>query len=209
MKEFSLARQNKAFPRDIEAFLVKGVQVAPFLGLGILTSVLGYQLVSLIPNNAGIFFQVAFLALLFGMVILDTEPGWNIVLFLTFGLVSGMMIHWSGAEISQLRIWILFLILVLISITGGFYLKRETGPEAGILFSGTFLYLIGWILFLLTTLPGIMRTIWIVLGLVLFTLVAMAVINQGKTQNAEDMTIPLSIQLFVVLFNLFWLSTSL
>lgn len=209
MKEFSLARQNKASPRDNEAFLVIGVQVAPFLGLGVLASVLGYQLVYLIPNNAGILFQFAFLALLFGMVLLDTEPGWNMVLFLTFGLAAGMMIHWSGAEISQVKIWVLFLILVLISITGGFYMKRETGPEAGILFLGTFLYMIGWFLFLLTTLPGIMRTIWIALGLVLFTLVAMAVINQGKTQNVEGMPIPLSIQLFVVLFNLFWLSSLL
>lgn len=186
-----------------------GVQIAPILGLGVLASIFGYQLVFLIPNEARIFFQVAFLALLIGMVILDTEPGWNMVLFLTFGLVAGMMIHWSGAEISQLRSWVLFSILLLISIAGGFLIVKDTGSAAGILFLCTFLYMIGWFLVLLTSLPEIVRAIWIVLGLVLFTLAAISVIREGKRQNTERMPIPLSIQLFVVLFNLVWLSSSL
>ena len=186
-----------------------GVQVAPFLGMGVLVLILGYQLVNLIRFDAGIFFQVVFLALLFGMVILDTEPGWNMILFLAFGLAAGMMIRRSGADISQLRTWVLFSIVVLISISGGFFLNRGTGLAAGILYLCAFLYLIGLFIFLITSLPEIVRTIWNALGLVFFALVAMTLISQGKTQKTEGMPIALSIQLFVVLYNLFWLSSSL
>lgn len=183
------------------------VQVAPFLGLGLLASFLGYQLVNIILPVAGNYIQIAFLALLFAMVILDTEPGWNLVMFLAFGVVAGMILNWSSSEISQLKTWILFSILLLISITGGLFLKRDSGRAARVLFLSTFLYMIGWFLIILTSLPGIVRTIWIVLGLILFTLVAMAVISQGKTRNDEGSAIPLSIQLFVVLFNICWLSS--
>ena len=209
MKEPYLAKQNKVFHRDKEALLVLLIQVAPFLGLGLLASILGYHLVNMIPPAARTYIQVAFLALLFAMVILDTEPGWNMVLFLAFGVTAGMMLHWSSADISQLKTWILFSALLLISITGGLFLKKETGPAAGILFISTFLYMVGWFLFIVTSLPGIVRTIWIVLGLVLFTLVATAVINLGKTQDDKNNTVSLSIQFYVVLFNLFWLSSLL
>jgi len=209
MKEPYLAKQNKVFHRDKEALLVLLIQVAPFLGLGLLASILGYNLVNMIPPAARTYIQVAFLALLFAMVILDTEPGWNMVLFLAFGVTAGMMLHWSSADISQLKTWILFSALLLISITGGLFLKKETGPAARILFISTFLYMVGWFLFIVTSLPGIVRTIWIVLGLVLFTLVASAVISQGKTQDDKNDTVSLSIQFYVVLFNLFWLSSLL
>lgn len=209
MKESSLAEQNKVFPRDKEALLVTLIQVAPFLGLGMLASIFGYQLVQIIPQAAGIYIQVAFLVLLFAMIILDTEPGWNMVLFLAFGVAAGMILHRSGAEISQIKTWILFSILLLISLTGGLLLKRDAGRAAGILFFSTFLYVVGWFLFLISSLPGIARTIWIVLGLVLFTVVAMVVINQGKTKNIESSLHPFSIQFYVVLFNLFWLSSLL
>jgi len=186
-----------------------GIQVVPFLGLGMLASIFGYQLIYLIPNDTGIFLQVAFLALLFGMVILDTEPGWNMILFLAFGLAAGMMIRRSGADISQLRTWVLFSIVMLISITGGFFSKRDTGPAVGILFLCAFLYMIGLFLYLITSLPEIVRTIWNVLGLILFTLIAITVISQEKSQKTEGMPIAFSIQLYVALFNLFWLSSSL
>ncbi len=189
--------------------LVILVQVVPFLVLGMLASALGYQLGNLIPPSAGIYIQVAFLALLLAMVILDTEPGWNIVLFLAFGVAAGMMLHRSSAEISQIKTWIMFSILLLISLTGGLFLKRDAGRAAGFLFFSTFLYMVGWFLFILTSLPEIARTIWIVLGLVLFSLVAMAVISQGKTKNIENNSHPFSIQFYVVLFNLFWLSSML
>lgn len=204
-----MANQNKVFPRNKEALLVLLIQAAPFLGLGLLATILGYQLVNTIPLAARTYIQVAFLAFLFAMVILDTEPGWNMALFLAFGMAAGMMLHWSSADLSQLRTWILFSTWLLISITGGIFLKRETELEAGILFISAFLYMVGCFLFIVTSLPGMVRTVWIVLGLVLFTLVAMVVINRGKTQISEDSVIPFSIQLFGVLLNLFWLSSLL
>ncbi len=185
------------------------VQVAPLLGLGTLASILGYQHVYLIPDDSGTFFQAAFLALLFGMIVLATEPVWNMVLYLTFGLAAGMMINRLGVDISQFRTWVLFSIVVFILIAGGFFFKKGIGSLAGILFFCTFLYMIGWFLYLLSMLPEIWNTIWIILGLVLFTLVAIAVISRGKSQKAERMPIALSIQLFMVLFNLFWLSSLL
>jgi ABC-type multidrug transport system permease subunit len=209
MRGSCLAKQNKVSPSDKEALLLLLIQAAPFLGLGLLATILGYQLVNTIPVAARTYIQVAFLAFLFAMVILDKEPGWNMALFLAFGMAAGMMLHWSSADLSQLKTWILFSTLLLFSITGGLFLKRETERAAGILFINTFLYMVGWFLFIVTSLPDIVRTIWIVLGLLLFILVTMVVINRGKTQISGDSVISYSIQLFVILFNLFWLSSLL
>ena len=182
------------------------VRVAPILGLGLVATIVGYQLSIFLPFTAKIYLQGAFLVLLISMVIMDTEPGWNVVLFLGFGLVAGINLRWSGADLTRLRTWIFFLSLFLCSLTGGALLKRDTGRAAGILFLSTFLYMIGWFLFILTTQPESARTIWIILGLVLFTLVAIAVISKGLSKKDDSHPLSLSIQLFLVFFNLFWLS---
>ncbi len=185
------------------------VRVAPIMGLGLLALILGYQLARLVPVAGRIYLQAVFLGLLFGMVILDTEPGWNMVLFLGFSVAAGIMLHWSEAKISQPRIWILFSLLVLISITGGVFLKRDPEWAARLLFTCTLLYVIGWTILLVTSLPEIIWLIWTVLGLMLFPLIFMAAINRGKSHINEDCPIPLSLRLFVVLYNLYWLSSLL
>lgn len=88
-------------------------------------------------------------------------------------------------------------------------MKGAGGRVAGVLFFCTLLYMMGWILFAFVSLPDLAGMIWIILGLALFTFILMAVISQGKTQNDESSAVPLSIQLFVVLFNICWLSSLL
>jgi len=140
---------------------------------------------------------------------MDAEPGWNMVFFLAFSLAAGMILRWSGADLTRLRTWIYFISLFLCSLIGGILIKRDTGQAAGVLFISTFLYMIGWILLAFIQLPYPVGIIWTILGLALFTFIAMALISQGKVQDREGGVIPLSIQLFVVLFNLCWLSSLL
>jgi len=140
------------------------------------------------------------------MVILDTEPGWNVVLFLGFAVVAGMLLNWSGAEYSRWNSWTLFSILILISLVGGSLLNGRFGRSAKVLFPITILYLVGWIFFFFFPIPAPFKIIWIISGLILFTLIFIAVLVRGKIKSQEDNPVPIVIELFVVLFNLCWLS---
>jgi hypothetical protein len=182
------------------------IRVAPFLGLGLLVLILGYQLADIVPMAARVYLQIVFVGMVFSMIILDKEPGWNLVLLICFGTTAGMMFFWAGSNFLQLKSWAVFVILFMISLTGGVLMKGAGRWVGGLLFFCTFLYLIGWILFMIIPLPDLSGIIWIVLGLALFTFILMALISQGKTQNGDSSAVPLSIQLFMILFNLCWLS---
>ncbi|MCK4490278.1 MAG: hypothetical protein KAU23_08470 [Anaerolineales bacterium] len=182
------------------------IRLTPLLGLGVAAVILGYRLADWIPGIGSFYQLVIFLGLLLGMIILGTEPGWNVTLYLGFALAAGVLLFWSGALVNQLKTWILFSVLFLISLAGGAFSSRITGRAAALLFPITIFYLMGWILFLFFPLPGLYKTIWIIFGLVLFTLITIAVFNRGKILRQEESAVPLNIELFVVLFNLYWLS---
>jgi hypothetical protein len=176
------------------------------VGAGIIAGVVGYNLAENIPINGRLYLQIFFLALLVSMMILDTEPGWNIVLSLGFAVTAGALLSWSSVDIIQIKSWILFIGLVLITIIGGNYLSKDIGRSSGFLYPSAVLYMVGWILFLFLNLPAFFFTIWTYSGMVLFVLITMAVLIRGKTNNQKDSIVPIIIQLFIGLFNLFWLS---
>ena len=182
------------------------IRLAPTLGLGALTAVCGFNLAYLIPPTARNYLVAALLVLLLSMIILDKEPGWNLALLLAFALTAGALLYWSGPVYSKTNTWILSLTLVLTSIIGGTFLGEGFGRLGRLLFPITIVYLIGWILFLFYQVPGDLKLIWIVTGLILFTLITLSLLIQGKTQDQEDSPLPRAIALFVVIFNLFWLS---
>ncbi len=182
------------------------IRLIPLLGLGIGAVILGYRLADWIPGIGSFYQLVIILGLLLGMIILGTEPGWNVTLYLGFALAGGVLLFWSGALVTQLKTWILFSVLFLISLAGGAFSRGSTGRATAVMFPITFFYMIGWIFFLYFPLPGLFRMIWIILGLVLFTLITIAVFNRGKNLRQGESAVPLTIELFVVLFNLCLLS---
>lgn len=206
MKESCLETQNRAFPSDNPSLLVVLIRLIPLLGMGVAAVILGYRLANWIPEIGWIFQLIILMGLLLGMIILDTEPGWNVTLYLGFALAGGMLLFWSGAFVSQLKTWILFSVLFLISLAGGAFSRGSTGRATAVMFPITFFYMIGWIFFLYFPLPGLYRMIWMILGLVLFTLITIAVFSRGKNLRQGESAVPLTIELFVVLFNLCWLS---
>ena len=149
------------------------------------------------------------MVLLISLVTLDAEPGWNLVFFIAFSLIAGILLNWSGTEISRFRTWILFILLLLVLVTGGFYLKRFGKLVNAILFIGPIFYVVGWVFIAGVVVPAVVNHSWIVLGLVLFMLIGTGVIRQTKEHRAENKNISLSIQLLLILFNLFWLSSEL
>ncbi len=182
------------------------IRLIPLLGLGMGAVILGYRLANWIPG-IGSFYQLGIiLGLLLGMIILGTEPGWNVALYLGFALAGGVLLFWSGALVNQLKTWILFSVLFLISLAGGAFSRGITGRAVAVLFPITIFYLIGWVFFLFFPLPELLLMIWIIFGLALFTLITIAVFNRGKTLRQRESAVPLTIELFVVLFNLCWLS---
>jgi len=152
---------------------------------------------------------LVFFGLLLSMIILDTEPGWNLVIFLGFALVAGMLLYRSEVLVPQFKSWMIFSILCLISIAGAAYSRSRIRRAAGILYPVAVLYLLGWGCFLIFQIRPIYEMGWIVFGLILFTLITMVILNQGKTKSQDASPVPLVFELFVVLYNLFWLSSLL
>ena len=185
------------------------IETAPYLGTGIVAAILGYQFAEVVPEVARVYLQISFLGLMFSMIILDKEPGWNLVLLICFGIGAGMTIAWSDSKLLRENSWIVIFILVAISFVGGALMKNAE-KRRGVIFSVFILiYMMGWVLLSLFSLPDLVGTIWIFSGLALFTFILMAVISQGKTLKDQNRAIPISIQLFVALFNLCWLSNLL
>lgn len=185
------------------------LMIAPYLGLGLLAAILGSYLAEFVLVAARAYLQFVFLGLFFSMIILDKEPGWNLVILICFGITAGMMLFWSGGNFLQLKSWVVFSILFIISLTGGYFMNGAGKLAPGVLFFCTLVYMMGWILFAFIPLPGMKGIIWIVFGFVLFTVILMVVISQGKNRNDESDAVPLSIHIFVLLFNLCWLSSLL
>lgn len=185
------------------------IRVAPILGSGTAAAILGYQLANFIPVIGGIYPVLLFLGLFLSMIILDTEPVWNMVLFLGFALAAGTLLYWSEANINRSNTWILCIILLLISFIGGSLFKERFERVTRVFFPLTILYLTGWILFFIAQIPEVYKLIWIITGLVLFTLITIGVLVRGKTINRADSPIPLAIELFVIIYNICWLSSLL
>jgi len=206
MKGFFLGTQNKTFLNANKDVLVMLIRVGPYLGLGFLALLVGFKLAGLLPMITRMYVQIAFLGLLLGLIILDQERGWNLVLFILFGIAAGaVFFHWSP-DSPQANSWILFIVLLIISMVGGSLIREAGGRAAGVLFISSIFYMMGWIFFAIIQLPEFIVMIWTILGVVLFTFIAIAVISQGIKLKKEVSSIPLSIQLFVVLFNLCWLT---
>jgi len=182
------------------------IRVAPILGLGTAAAILGYHLASFIPVVDGIYLVLLFLGLFLSMIILNTEPGWNMVFFLGFALAAGTLLYWFGANIKQSYTWILLIILLVISFFGGSLPEERFAWATRVFFPITVLYLTGWILFFIAQISGVYKLIWIITGLVLFTLITIGVLVRGKTINRTDSPVPLAIELFVVIFNIYWMS---
>ena len=181
------------------------IRVVPILGLGTAAAILGYHLASFIPVVGGIYLVLLFLGLFLSMTILNTEPGWNMVFFLGFALAAGTLLYWFGANIKQSYTWI----LLVISFIGGSLPKERFARATRVFFPITVLYLTGWILFFIVQISGVYKLIWIITGLVLFTLITIGVLVRGKTINRTDSPVPLAIELFVVIFNIYWMSSLL
>ena len=140
------------------------------------------------------------------MIILDTEPGWNLVLYLAVAFCAGILLVWSGAKIGQITTWITFLGLLLLILVLGALTRREVTRAWILVYPITLVYIIGWIFFISAQTAAGFRKIWIVFGLILFSALAVVILVRGKSNDQNDKTVSLSSELFLVLFNLYWLS---
>jgi uncharacterized membrane protein YhdT len=196
---------NKKFPSAEITLGILLIRMAPYLGLGFLMALLGFHFGHLVPPTARATYQIIYLGLLGSLIVLDTEPGWNGVLLACFGLAAGILIHWSSPAGLQARSMILFFLCTTAALAGAGFHQKTAIRAAAWLFPGTLLYLMGWIILKFFSLPARTVGLWIVFGLVLFTLILMSGIVRAKNHPATDRAIPQAIQVFVILVNLYWL----
>ena len=176
------------------------------MGAGLIAALIGYNSSGLIPFSGRIYLFAIFLVLLLCLIILDTEPGWNLVLFLAVALCAGILLAWSGAVMDQLATWITFGLLLIMIVLAGGLLRRGVGRAWILVYPITLVYIIGWVFFFSEKIPAGLRKVWIIFGLILFSALAVVILVRGKSNGQDEKTISLSSELFLVLFNLCWLS---
>lgn len=201
--------QKKRSITDRKDLLELLVRVVPFIGIGLVITTLGFRAAHLIPSDGKLVVQIVVLIIFVMLVILENEPFWNFLLFLVFSLGAGVMLFWLCAGSAQAKDWILCVVLFLFSAAASELIPGVSRPVNGALTIGTLLFMIGWIALQFVTLPVWVRVTWSILGLTLFTAALMSIINKGKIIRGEDSALPLSIQFYIILFNLYWLSSNL
>ncbi len=194
---------------DKNCLLVILLQVGPYLVIGLAVQTLGFRLAHFIPSDGRSIVQAALWILSVVMLLLANEPFWNNVLFLVFSLGAGVTLYWLSTGSLHPRTWYLLPILFVISAVGGEFIRVSGRRFYGTLITGTLLFMFGWVLLQFFPVPEMLRKIWVLSGLVLFTVAMMVIINHGKDQNKGDSAIFRSIHLSVVLFNLCWLANIL
>jgi hypothetical protein len=206
MKEFYLAAQNKPSLNVSSRIFTFLFRLTPILLPAAAMVILGYNLLGLVPARWRIYLVIPFLFLFIAVSILDQESGWNVVLLLGFSLTAGALLNWSGAETAQWSTWLLFLGLLIAAMGWAISMGAELEQYLTLLIPLTFIYLIGWVGIIIWDIPGWIRSAWILIGLSLFTAIAAGVLQRGLNLEVEDNPVPLSIELWVILFNLFWLA---
>jgi hypothetical protein len=207
--ECYLAMQKTKSLNDKNSLLEILLQVGPYLGIGLAAQTLGFRLAHFIPSDGRSIVQAALWILIVVMILLANEPFWNNVLFLVFSLGAGMTLYWLSTGSLHPRTWYLLPILFIISAVGGDFIQGSASKMNRVLITGMLLFLLGWVLLQIIPLTDLVRKIWILSGLALFSATIMVIISLGKDQNNGDSAISRSIQLSVALFNLCWLANIL
>ncbi|MBS3751084.1 MAG: hypothetical protein KGY39_06215, partial [Anaerolineales bacterium] len=182
------------------------VRIAPSLALAGLISGLGHSIGKWIPDAGWIYLLGATWGFFVGMYILEQEPVWNTLLFLGFAMSSGALLRGIDYEGVLSRVWLTLIGGISASFVWGLFSGPMPTRAAGYLFPLTILYLLGWILLSILSLPSGWLVFWAGLGLMLFLLIAVSIFNKGKMKGGEGSPVPLASDLFVVGFNFFWLA---
>jgi hypothetical protein len=121
-------------------------------------------------------------------------------------LCAGILLTWSGAELDKIRTWIIFIGLLILILICGVLIKGDIKRAWILVYPITLIYIIGWVFFLSSQIPTAYQRIWIIFGMILFSVLAVLILVRGRAKEQDDKTVSLGSELFLVLFNLCWLS---
>jgi hypothetical protein len=180
--------------------------LGPLLASGAAAAALGFHLLSLIPAQGRAYLLIPFLILFLAMTILDQEPGWNLALLMGFSFTAGLLLKWSDAAAGRWSTWLIFLGLLGAALIGAVVLGKKISKGLRFLIPLTALYMLGWVGVLIWDLPPWVQGVLILSGLILFTVIAAGALQRCITLEVQESPIPPVIELWVILFNLFWLA---
>jgi len=201
--------QDKPCPSISSRLLILLIRQTPVLGLATAGSVLGFHLMELIAASGSAYILILFLVFFLALNFLIREPGWNLVLLLGFSITSGLVLNWTGVVAGRWGTWILFLGLITAALSR--VLKQGDARQTNSVFLVPIagFYLFGWLVIIIWNLSGWIQKIWILSGLILITVITADLLQSGLTMRKKESPIPLGIEIWVVLLNLFWLSSLL
>lgn len=129
------------------------------------------------------------------------------VLLMGFSFSAGPFLSWSGAAVANWDTWLVFLGMMGAALIGSKITGTLLPKIPGLLNILATAYLLYWLAIILWDPPKWILMVWILTGLVLFTLLSAAALQRGTYLAIEENSTPLAIELWLLLLNLFWLSS--
>jgi len=179
--------------------------MSPVLGGAGLGSWFGHSLGGWVPDGARIYLMILAWGLLLGMFILDEEPRWNFALLIAFAFTGGILLSMMAVTSQRAKVWSTLSVGLVLALVWGVLAGAKIRKAGAYLFPATILYLLGWVLFAMYNLPAGITAAWAGMGLILFVFIGTSVISRAKIEEGTS-HVSLASDLFVVLFNLYWLA---
>lgn len=200
---------DKEFPGAKNEIIILLIKMFPYLlGAGVLLRI-GFLVAGIFEiKNTGYIFPF-FLLILFVLLFLKFDTGWNLALIIVFSLFSGFLLGCLDPDCFQNRSILLFFVLSTLTWFGAGFLRRDISIPLFLMLFLCICYLLGWIWILIATQYTRIFFVWIMFGIGLNLLFSLCILNRAKKEISAVEETPLAVDLIVFSINLFWFSAIL
>jgi hypothetical protein len=204
-----MSNPGKEFPGAKDKLIILLIKMFPYLlGAGVLFR-MGFLVAgSFEIKNTGYIFP-GFLFILFVLLFLKFDTGWNLALIIIFSVISGFMLGCLDPDCFQNKSVVLFLILSLLTWIGVGFLRRDVSIPLFVMLFLCIGHLLGWIWIVTASQHTRIFFVWIIFGIGLNLLFSLGILNRAKKEISAVEEIPLAVDLIVFSINLFWFSAFL
>lgn len=190
---------------SLMAFLL---QCGPLLGLTALTATLGFHLGERVPSGWWLVPTLGALAFLISLQIFKTVPRWNLVLLMGLALMAGTLLNWLDLRSDRWVSWVILSLGIVVPLMWAYGLGLRVVYVGALLFSITMAYVLGWLVLYFLPENAMVSAVWVEIGVLVFLGLAVHIVTEARFSQSVETPVPLAGDLFVVLFNLFWLGAA-
>lgn len=180
------------------------IQVLPCILAVVLMFALGYRMGELLPRPTAVFSQLLYLGSSLALIIMINEHGWNILLGIGHGFISGLVMFWTGIQVINWQIMFLMIWFLFSYFLSSRVLFDPGKFISGILILDLTLYSCGWIMIDFGFAGDWVTIIWKMLGIILFGIALVIELIRAKQIRDPELVISFGIRLYLISLTMYW-----